>query len=344
MNTINAYYEYSVDVKPNMSVGQNYITDIRNTQVTMDNGQVTEARWLQFKIPVAQPENTVGNISDFRSIRFMRMFMTGFSNEVTVRFGSLDLVRGDWRRYTNTLDPTDTNPADDKTNLDVLAVNVQENNDRCPINYIIPPGVEREQLYSANSVINQNEQSLSLKVSGDGLEPQDSRAVFKNVSVDMRQFKKLKMFLHAESLSGEIALRDDQMTGFIRFGNDFTQNFYQIEIPLKVTLPSGSVGANCGALSADVVWPAENEIDLSLALLTNMKINKPKDALDIYYPDDDTSIEGDPDMRDGNAKLRLGIRGNPNFGMVRNLMLGVKNNETHQDIKGEVWFEEWLRY
>jgi cell surface protein SprA len=340
MNTINAYYEYSVDVKPNMSVGQNYITDIRNTQVTMDNGQVTEARWLQFKIPVAQPENTVGNISDFRSIRFMRMFMTGFSNEVTVRFGSLDLVRGDWRRYTNTLDPTDTNPADDKTNLDVLAVNVQENNDRCPINYIIPPGVEREQLYSANSVINQNEQSLSLKVSGDGLEPQDSRAVFKNVSVDMRQFKKLKMFLHAESLSGEIALRDDQMTGFIRFGNDFTQNFYQIEIPLKVTLPSGSVGANCGALSADVVWPAENEIDLSLALLTNMKINKPKDALDIYYPDDDTSIEGDPDMRDGNAKLRLGIRGNPNFGMVRNLMLGVKNNETHQDIKGEVWFDE----
>jgi cell surface protein SprA len=29
MNTINAYYEYSIDVMPNMEVGQNYITDIQ---------------------------------------------------------------------------------------------------------------------------------------------------------------------------------------------------------------------------------------------------------------------------------------------------------------------------
>ena len=343
MNTINAYYEYSVDVKPNMTVGQNYITDIRNTQVTLDNGQVTDARWLQFKIPVSQPENTIGNISDFRSIRFMRMFMTGFSDAVTVRFGALDLVRGDWRRYTNTLDINDANPADDKTNLDVLAVNLQENNDRCPINYIIPPGVQQEQLYSANSVINQNEQSLSLRVSGDGLEPEDSRAVFKNVSVDMRQFKRLKMFLHAESLPSEIALRDDQMIGFIRFGNDFTQNFYQIEIPLKVTIPSSTTGSNCGPLSAEVVWPADNEIDLALSLLTQLKIQAmsidpttlPADG--IYYQNEE---DLDPSLAGKANKLRLGIKGNPNFGLVRNLMLGVKSNETHQDIKGEVWFDE----
>jgi cell surface protein SprA len=343
MNTINAYYEYSVDVKPNMSVGQNYITDIRNTQITMDNGQVTDARWIQFKIPVAQPENTIGNISDFRSIRFMRMFMTGFSDQVTVRFGALDLVRGDWRRFTNTLDPNDANPGDDKTNLDVLAVNVQENNDRCPINYIIPPGVQQEQLFNANSVIDQNEQSLSLRVSGEGLEPNDSRAVFKNVSVDMRQFNKLKMFLHAESLPNEIVLNDNQMVGFIRFGNDFTQNFYQIEIPLKVTQPASSLGTNCAALSAESVWPAENEIDLALSLLTKLKIQAmsidpstlPADG--IYYQNEE---ELDPSLAGKTNKLRLGIKGNPNFGMVRTLMLGVKSDEPHQDIKGEVWFNE----
>ncbi|MDG1870568.1 MAG: cell surface protein SprA, partial [Flavobacterium sp.] len=136
MNTINAYYEYSIDVAPNMEIGQNNITDIRNTQVTLANGQVTDARWIQFKIPVSQPQNTIGNISDFRSIRFMRMFMTGFSEEITVRFGSLDLVRGEWRRYTNTLQFDDTNVTDDGTILDVLSVNVQENNERCPINYV----------------------------------------------------------------------------------------------------------------------------------------------------------------------------------------------------------------
>ncbi|MES2574548.1 MAG: cell surface protein SprA [Bacteroidota bacterium] len=341
MNTINAYYEYSIDMKSGMKVGENYITDIRNTQVTLDNGTVTDARWIQFKIPISQPENTIGSISDFRSIRFMRMFMTGFSNEVTLRFGALDLIRGDWRRYTNTLDPNDSDADNDNTNLDVLAVNIQENNDRCPVNYIVPPGVRQEQLYNNNTVIDQNEQSLSLRISGNGiggLQPQDSRAVFKSVSVDMRQFKKLKMFLHAESLPDEIVLGDDQMSGFMRFGNDFTENFYQVEIPLKVTLPA----ANCAALPADYVWPAENEIDLSLSLLTAMKISAPKDPLPagaIYYPDDHLDVFPNGD---GDERLRLGIRGNPNFGLIRNLMLGVKNNALvgSPDIKGEVWFNE----
>ncbi|SHF90207.1 protein involved in gliding motility SprA [Flavobacterium micromati] len=342
MNTINAYYEYSIDMQPAMAIGQNYITDVRNTQVSLPDGSTTDARWIQFKIPVAQPENIIGNISDFRSIRFMRMFMTGFSSEVTIRFGALDLVRGEWRRFTNTLDFNDTNVADDNTNLDVLAVNIQENNERCPINYVTPPDVQREQLFNNNTIINQNEQSLSLRVSGNGLEPEDSRAVFKNVSIDMRQFKKLKMFLHAESLPNEIALQDDQMVGFIRFGNDFTQNFYQIEIPLKVTVPTSSSSANCSPLSAEVVWPEENEIDLSLALLTRMKIlamsidpsTLPADG--IYYPDSDPSK---PDG-DGSSTLRLGIRGNPNFGLVRTLMVGVKNSDIRNDIKGEVWFNE----
>ncbi len=343
MNTINAYYEYSIDIQPNMSIGQNYITDIRTTSQALPNGSTTEARWIQFKIPVSQPQNTIGNISDFRSIRFMRMFMTGFNDQVTVRFGSLDLVRGEWRRYTSALDFNDTNVNDDNTVLDVLAVNIQENNERCPINYITPPGVVREQLYNNNTIINQNEQSLSLRVSGDGLEPEDSRAVFKNVSIDMRQFKKLKMFLHAESLPNEVAIQDNQMVGFIRFGNDFTQNFYQIEVPLKVTIPSSSSASNCSPLSAELVWPEENEIDLPLELLTKLKIlamhiqdpsSLPLDG--IYYPDNDpTKPDGD-----GDDKLKLGIKGNPNFGLVRTLMVGIKNNDTHQDIKGEVWFNE----
>ncbi|MGM8360387.1 cell surface protein SprA [Flavobacterium sp. ARAG 55.4] len=339
MNTINAYYEYSIDMKPDMSVGQNYVTDVRETQATLPNGQVTTARWIQFKIPVSQPQNTIGNITDFRSIRFMRMFMTGFEEEVTVRFGALDLVRGDWRRYTNSLDFNDTNIDDDDTELDVIAVNIQENNERCPVNYVTPPDVQREQLYNNNTLINQNEQSLSLRVSGSGLEPEDSRAVFKNVSVDMRQFKKLKMFLHAESLKGEIELQDDQMVGFIRFGNDFTQNFYQIEIPLKVTK---TTDGNC-VYTPEQVWPEANEIDLSLDLLTKLKIEAmgvdlstlPLDG--IYYKNED---ELDGSLSNKVNKLRLGIKGNPNFGLVRTLMVGIKNNELHQDIKGEVWFNE----
>ncbi|CAC9974294.1 T9SS outer membrane translocon Sov/SprA [Flavobacterium panici] len=343
MSTINAYYEYSIDIKPGMQIGQNYITDIREPgdlgPIELPNGGTTTARWIQFKIPVSQPQNTIGNITDFRSIRFMRMFMTGFSSQATVRFGALDLVRGEWRRYTGTLDVNHPKPEDSTVEFDVAAVNIQENSNKCPVNYVIPPGVQREQLYNNNTVINQNEQALAVRVAGSGLQYQDSRAVFKNVSVDMRQYKKLKMFLHAESLPRENTLENDEMVGFIRFGNDFTQNFYQVEIPLKVT----PTGASCN-ISPDHVWMEENDIDLALELLTKMKIkgmsidinSTKRDVNGIYYPDNDPDVEGG----DGSDRLTLGIKGNPNFGLVRNLMVGVKSRADHKDIKGEVWFNE----
>ena len=340
MSTINAYYEYSIDLKPGMQVGQNYITDIRDvSNIELPNGSTTTARWIQFKIPVAQPQNTIGNITDFRSVRFMRMFMTGFSSQMTVRFGALDLVRGEWRRYTGSLDANDTDPTNDGTEFDVSAVNIQENSTKCPVNYVVPPGVQREQLYNNNTIINQNEQALALRIGGAGLQYQDSRAVFKNVSVDMRQYKKLKMFLHAESLPNENTLEDDEMIGFIRFGNDFTQNFYQVEIPLKVTRTGGSC-----AINPDQVWLEDNNIDLALDLLTKMKIKAmtidinsgKRDINGIYYPDNDPDVAGG----DGDGKLTLGIKGNPNFGLVRNLMVGVKSKTDHKGLKGEVWFNE----
>ncbi len=345
MNTIDAYYKFSIDIKPNLVVGDQYVSDVRETQVSLPNGNTTQARWIQFKIPIleATAANIEGGISDFRSIRFMRMFMSNFSDKITVRLGALDLVRGEWRRYNNTLQATD-DPTDDPTGFDVTAVNIEENGSRTPIRYVSPPGVEREQLYNNNSVINQNEQSLSLKVydkanpqSGlDGLEAGDSRAVFKNVDVDMRQYKKIKMFLHAEALPTppETApLASDEMIAFIRFGNDFTNNFYQIEIPLKVTAQNAS--------SATDVWPVENEIDLQTALLTQLKIlnlngTQPVDANGIFFQD---ATVLNPSAKAG---MRVGIKGNPNFGFVRTLMMGVKNPSiTPGDfVRGEVWFNE----
>ncbi len=347
MSTINAYYEYAVDIdETKFNVGQNYITNIQLTQVSLANGETRHAKWIQFKIPINQPRNIIGSISDFRSIRFMRMFMTKFSDQMTLRFGALDLVRGDWRKYENTLDPADTDTTDDDTDYDSAAVNVQENGTRSPINYVMPPGVELEQLYNNNTLIPQNEQSLSIKIGStidNGLEPADSRAVFKNISVDMRQYKRLKMFMHAEAIpTNPNSIEDDEISGYVRFGGDFTDNFYQVEKPLKKT--------QFGDNSREGVWPEANMLDISLELLTRMKIlamtHVYTAAGQIYYPDDDTSL---PDG-DGDPNLRLGIRGNPNFGLVRMLMLGVKNNTNKLNtaqhplnprrVKGEVWFNE----
>jgi cell surface protein SprA len=341
MNTINAYYEYSIDLQPNMTVGTNFITDENVTTVNnLPNGTSIDARWLQFKIPVKEFENKIGSIADFRSIRFMRIFMTGFSEPITVRFGALDLVRGEWRRYDNSFEANDNNPNDDGTNFDVLSVNIQENAQRRPIPYVTPPGVVREQIAMGNDIVNQNEQSLSLRASGEGLEIGDSRAVFKNVSIDMRQFNNLKMFLHAEALpapTDPTPLQDDQMAAFIRIGNDFTDNFYEVEIPLKVSLESSR--------TPEEIWPEINELNLPINLLTKLKViamgadAPPQDDNGIRYMND---VDLDPSLANNTSRgpLRIGIKGNPNFGLVRTLMVGIRNISNQDGVKGEVWFNE----
>ena len=343
MNTINAYFKFEVpilkypDNDNGVPVGQNYIVDSRKFTDVLPNGETANARWILYKIPIQEftNANKVGPINDFRSIRFMRMYMTGFKDEVTLRFGALDLVRGEWRRYVNSLDFNDPQTDDDNTGFDVVALNIQENGDRTPIKYVTPPGVVREQLYNNNTVINQNEQSLSLRVYdktggiANGLQPNDSRAVFKNVSVDMRQYKKLRMFLHAEATENG-GLQDDNLTAFIRFGNDFTDNFYQVEIPLKVTA--------YGESSPDAIWPLDNEIELPLSLLTALKSKKIINALGA--PDvNGIHFLNEQDLGSSKNRLTLGIKGNPNFGLVRTLMIGIKN-KTGQIQRGEVWFNE----
>jgi len=356
MNTINAYFKFEVNIEPYpqgaVPVGQNYIADFKEVanEVDLPNGEQGKARWILYKIPLQEftDANKVGPISDFRSIRFMRMYLTGFKEDVTLRFGALDLVRGEWRRFANTLDINDTNVSDDNTGFDVVALNIQENGNRNPIRYTTPPGVVREQLYNNNTIINQNEQSLSLRVykkspeiSGiGGLEPKDSRAVFKNVNVDMRQYKKLRMFLHAEALEDNVSndrLKDNEMVAFIRFGNDFTENFYQVEMPLKVT-PHG-------ASTPEAIWPAENEIELPLSLLTKLKIWNLQNNPNIDFSDPNGIGFVKEEMLGSSAsKLTLGIKGNPNFGLVRTLMVGLKNTKTGSEltesIRGEVWFNE----
>ena len=349
MNTINAYFKFEVpilkypDTEDGVPIGQNYIVDSRSVSEVLPNGQTTNARWILYKIPIQEftDANKVGPINDFRSIRFMRMYMTGFNDEVTLRFGALDLVRGEWRRFVNTLDFNDQNPDDDNTGFDVVALNIQENGERQPFKYVTPPGVVREQLYNNNTIINQNEQSLSLRVYDklggftNGLEAGDSRAVFKNVSVDMRQYKKLRMFLHAEALpvsptSPDPELADDELVAFIRFGNDFTDNFYQVEMPLKLSQYNDQ--------SPENIWLEDNEIELPLSLLTAIKSRKIANTLGL--PDDNGIIFlNEQDLGSSKDRLNIGIKGNPNFGLVRTLMIGVKN-KSGQVKRGEVWFNE----
>ena len=337
MSTVNSYFEYEVPFFAGMDPSNNeYITDVKELAVTLRNGQDLPVRWLQFKVPIFEPTGSKGGIGDFRSIRFMRMFLTKFRDPILLRFGTMDLVRGDYRRYTQSLDRENAPPENSNALFEVTTVNIEENENRQPIPYVLPPGVNREELFENNTNIRQNEQSLALRVCG--LEPQDARAVYKNFQVDMRQYKNLEMFLHAESFVNETPLKDGQLVAFIRIGSDFTENYYQIEVPLAAT--------NFNAGSAEEIWPEVNRLNLSLDLLQKVKTSVLGDpslnATEVHYFNEELQLT-DAEAPQEPGQLRIGIKGNPSFGNVRVLMLGLKNGSSAlgiQDVCGEVWFNE----
>nr|WP_204344968.1 cell surface protein SprA [Psychroserpens algicola] len=333
MNTIDSYFQYEIEInQATLNENNPQINDIKQRDVTLPNGQTASVRWYQFRVPIGEGPNrtAIGGISDIRSVRFARLYLEDFTETTVLRFATLDLVRSDWRRYRLTLDDEPNND-NDNTEFSVGVVGLQENDG----NYVLPPGVVLEQLNNNNNIIRQNEQSLQVEVCD--LEPQDSRGVFKNINVDMRQYNKLRMFIHAED--GETgSLNDGDLVGFIRMGNDFTQNYYQIEVPLQVS---------SGMASAESIWPEVNEINIELDALEQMKsLGIANGTLANVDPTFYDLIDGDLQETTEFApytigQQRLAIIGNPNFGDVRVLMVGVKNSgQSGMDACGEIWFNE----
>ena len=223
LSEVESYYQYKISLRTeDLVVGSNFITDEINGV-----GPNGNSRWLQFKIPINSYSQKIGTIQDFKSIRFIRMFFNGFENEVICRFASMELVRGEWRRYLNNLSDNEDQLEDNNTIFDISVINIEENGFREPINYVLPEGVEREVLTGATSLQEQNEQSMVLKVID--LENGDSKAAFKNVNMDMRNYKRIKMYVHAEAINEE-TLDDGDVAVFLRIGSDYTNNFYEYEI------------------------------------------------------------------------------------------------------------------
>ncbi|WP_159021885.1 cell surface protein SprA [Formosa sp. L2A11] len=343
MNTIDSYYEYELDLTPQnlpdnaSDVGNipdsnplsEYIKDIKVESRSLPNGQSESVRWYQFRIPVESSEATaVGGISDLKSVRFARIYLKDFTEATVFRFGTLDLVRSDWIRYSLALDEDDVTPDDPDTEFSVGVISTLENDGI----YESPPDVEAEELYSNNTVIEQDEQSLVLDVCG--LEPEDSRGVYKSINLDMRQYNNIQMFVHAEDV-GTYGL-SDYPVAFIRMGSDLTENYYQIEIPLEVS----------EGITRDELWPEDNEINLSLDLLQEAKslglangILSSEDPTFYDVIDGELSLVEDPYSGYVVGQHRIGIKGNPSSGDVRTLMLGIKNGSTNEQC-GSFWFNE----
>ena len=360
MNRINSYFEYRIPLTKNMnSENSPFIVDSRTTEIKLPNGNTSKSKWLLFKVPIFkeyyesknldQYFKAINGINDLKSISFMRMVLENFENPTTLRFATLDLVKTDWKRYNLPLNKS--NSINSETSFEIGAVNIFENETRQPVNYILPPNVQREEIYNNNSIIRQNEQSLSLKVKD--LKSKDSRAVYKNTNLDLRHYEKIKMYMHAESVANKPKLPsessndnlDESIVAFIRLGSDVDENYYQIEIPLKPTPTT----LNSSVLTADEVWnPDFNSIDLDLKKLIDMKLklisNKILNNEAVYFDYDLNEIDEFSlfSQLPGEKKYKFSIKGNPSLGRVNTIVLGLKNPSTQvgKDLSAEVWFNE----
>ena len=301
-----SYFHYRIDLRPqDMVVGQGYITDrILATANTPDGAK--QVYWYQFKVPVRQPTQVVNGIQDFRSIRFMRMYLHGWQQEVTLRFARLEFVRGEWRKYLFSMEtPGEGGAGDpDPTLFEVAAVNIEENGNRYPINYVLPPDINQEVDVASANLRNLNEQSLQMKVCN--LADGDARAAFRNVQFDIRSYKKLRMYIHAEGSDPNDPLEFGDATVFVRLGNDFDQNYYEYEIPLTPSTFFNNDPYN--------VWPEANNMIIEFAKLNDLKIQR-----------DQSGFSKSQRFKGDDGDRRIFVKGNPNLSQMRTIMIGIRN-------------------
>jgi len=345
LSTDETYYEYQVkfdkrDINP-ANVGNNFITNAFLAPAASTPNGNKQVYWYQFKIPISEFVTKVGPISDFKSIRFIRMYFKGFDKPVMCRFAKLELVRDDWRKFSGTLlAPGNYLPNNNNlTTFNMYGVNLEENASRTPVNYVIPPGIQRQLNLQSANLVQENEGSLALQLCN--LQDGDARGVYKNVQLDLRAYKNLQMFVHCESADPAHLLKTGDVTAFIRIGSDFTNNYYEYEVPLQVT-PTGSYSTN-NANDQESVWPQANQMDIILTNLENAKLKR--DAA-MGSNTSALSLEIPYTVKDGNNNIT--VVGNPTISNVQVIMLGVRNPKQTSSSVGddgqpkctEVWFDE----
>ncbi len=320
------YYQYEIDLSPEkMVVGKNHIANIYEaSNIKLANGEIGNVTWYQFRVPIKQPDRVIGRIDDFSSIRFMRMFVRDFQRPIVLRFATLDLVKGEWRTYTHGIQaPGEYQPNDiaNSTTLDVSAVNIEEDGRRIPVPYVIPPGITQEQIVGTTAVTKLNEQSLQMTV--QHLVDGDGRAIYKTTDFDLRQYKYLKMFVHAEQATEEDPLYDQDLTVFMRLGTDFTENYYEYEIPLRVT-PWGTPYTN-----KEAIWPEINNFEILLEDLVTVKENRnaamrlPGSTVRPNLLYTERFKKGTVEGMDYYHTVK--VIGNPTISDVKAMMIGVRN-------------------
>ena len=329
------FFQYRISLRPSdLQVGRNYIADKREVKIKLRNGNMETVNWYCFRIPVDEYEKAVGGIRDFSSIRFMRIYLTNFTDETHIRFGSLELMTSQWRNYEQPIASSSNKTPVISGSFTATSVNIEENGDRTPVNYVVPPGITRILDPQQAQLIQDNEQAMSIKVTN--LEAGEARGIYKKSALDLRKYQRIQMFSHLEApINDGQMLEDGDMSVFIRLGSDYTGNYYEYEIPLTITEHGYYNNDNEG--DRRMVWPNRNMLDISFDVLTAVKNNRNrlKNSGSSEVSQSTLYSEYDPE----NPENKISIIGNPSIGNVRAIMIGIRNNSLTTK-SAELWVNE----
>ena len=109
------------------------------------------------------------------------------------------------------------------------------------------------------------------------------------------------------------------MSIFVRLGSDYNGNYYEYEVPLKVT--------PWGTLLPEDIWPNDNNVDLVFEDLKTLKLTQNAamemdPSLSLINKFTITTVEGH----------KMSVVGAPNLGNIRTLLIGIRNPKKRSSV------------
>jgi cell surface protein SprA len=268
-------------------------------------------KWYRFVVPLSEFTGK-NNISGFRAIQFMRMYFTEFEAQRTFRFAEFQLVRNQWRK-SDVVRCKDGEPK-----LSVDEVGVEENSVRQPFRYVTPPGVQQEQISgSLGANLRQDEKSLAINFCD--IQQGCEVAINKLSNVNLNLFKKLQMYVHAESNNPD-SIKHGDLSIYIKLGKDLNTNYYEYVMPIQVSKNGDQTLRN--------IWPDTNRISILFDRFRDVKKAKIQNGA--------TEIEDEE-----NPGAKFVIKGLPSLGNVKIVEIGIRNTApANKNLCGQIWVNE----
>ncbi len=325
--------------------------------------------WYLVRIPIRDFTRRVGGIQDFTLMESIRIWTTGHTSPITVRFATLELVGSQWRssEIVNTTDADGlmVPPEDPITGARITIESV--NNEENP-NYEIPSGAIRNRVRAPQSGELRDAREQAMVLRAYQLRPNRHLAVYRTYTSpqNLLRYRNMRMFVHLNGLVNNQPLQQKDRgiaKLFVRIGANEDSDYYEYEQPLTPSPLNEIPGES--SQRADYLWrtnqPSNPDpdrdafIDLNSLNIELSSLNQMKFLRDTY--EDDTGAPFDPSeifWSDVHSNLqptideftppgtRIGVRGSPSLNRVTTIVIGVRNASDEEVILDQVnlWVNE----